>query len=127
MKRTLILLLFPLVLFAQASPATFYYVITAVDANGLESSPSPQTSATLKQGMTKGVTLTWTNNAPTLTGQLPPSVNNIYRSATSGGCAVTSASTCTKVGSVTVGSGSLTFVDPFVAPPAPSGPTQTVS
>jgi len=106
-------------IYAQAAPTTFFYVVTAVDANGQESAFSGQVTATLKQGMTRGVILTWLPTAP-VAPQLPAASFNVYRSTTSGSGYV-------KINTSPVGSGSPTFTDPFVAPPAPSGLTAVVS
>jgi hypothetical protein len=101
-----------------AGPATYYYVVTGVDANGLESANSNQATATLVQGMNKGVTLTWTNPAPGA-GQSAIVSNNVYRGTTSGG-------PYTKINSAPV-TGGTTYLDPFVAPAAPTGTAATVN
>lgn len=101
---------------AQAAP-TFFYVVTAVDANGFESVFSTQASATLTQG-TKTVTLTWTAPAVPAGGAAIVGYN-VYRSQTSGGAYA-------KITAAPV-TGGTTFADPFVAPNAPSGLTTKVS
>lgn len=116
MRRLAILILFCVAVFpgpakAQVAP-TFFYVVTTIDANGLESVFSVQASATLTQG-TKAVTLTWV--APAVpAGGAAISGYNVYRSKVTGGSyARINASLVTAV----------TYADPFVAPLAPSGLT----
>lgn len=111
-----------------SSPATYFYVVTALDVNGLVSNLSNEASSTLKQGMTTGVTLRWTNGVPS-GSQAALASNSVYRSTTTGACTANTigSTTCPKIGNVAVGSGSPTFVDPFVAPPASNGLTATVS
>jgi len=95
----------------RAQTRTFFYVVTAVDASGNESAFSNEAAAQLKQGMLVGVTLKW-NESSTVAGF------NVYRSSTSGSGYV-------KINTTLVTG--LTFVDPFVAPVAPSGLTWSAS
>lgn len=116
MKRIFALLAFlllPVWCPAQVGGATtFFYVTTAVDANGDESIFSNEASATLKQGMAVGVTLRWTASTT------PNVTYNVYRSTKTTG-------PYTKLNTAPVTA--LTFVDPFVAPVAPSGLATGVS
>jgi hypothetical protein len=113
MKRTLIclaLLLFASLSFAQGTSPTFFYVATAVDANGIESVFSNEKSATLSQGHYT-VNLTWTASTSTVVGY------NVYRSKTTGG-------PYTKINTTLVTG--VTYSDPFVPPNAPILGTPTV-
>lgn len=103
---------------------TYFYVTTAVDVNGLESGNSNEASATLKQGMKTGVTLTWV--APAVgTGQAAVAGYNAKRSTVSGGCANGVSATCVKLNSALITG--TTFVDPFVSPGTPTGLGATVN
>lgn len=119
MKRLIAVALLVLVSFAAQAQAasTFFYVVTSVDSNGLESVNSNEVNATLVQGMTKGVTLTWTaaaaSNGATITGY------NVYRASKTGG-------PYTKVNSALV-TGGTTYLDPFVSPGAPTLSPPTVN
>jgi len=103
-----------------APTATYYYVVTGVDANGLESANSSEAKATLVQGMTKGVTLTWVNPSPAAGSNQSAIVsNNVYRGTIQGG-------PYTKINTAPV-TGGTTYLDPFVAPPVPTGTTAAVN
>jgi hypothetical protein len=95
---------------AVAGP-TFYYVVTAVDANGFESAFSNQATAVFNQGNTTA-TLSWTA-PPIPAGGSAIAGYNVYRSTTSGTGYV-------KINTSLVTTG-LTYSDPFVTPNAPGG------
>jgi hypothetical protein len=114
MKRivlSLILLFAVSSLLAQSTGPTFFYVATAVDANGIESVFSNERSATLSQGH-YNVVLTWTASTSTVVGY------NIYRSKTTGG-------PYTKINAALITSG-VTYTDAFVPPNAPTLAAPTV-
>jgi len=91
-------------LFAQAGP-TFFYVVTAVDANGLESVFSNQATITFGQGQ-HNATLSWVASTSTVSGY------NVYRSKVSGSGYV-------KINTALVSG--VTYLDPFSLPNPPSG------
>ena len=103
MKKLILLLLLASPLTAQAP--TFFYVTTAVDANGLESVFSNQATVTFAQGQ-HVANLTWTASTSTVAGY------NVYRSKVSGG-------PYTKVNAALVTS--VTYTDQFTLPNPPSG------
>ena len=103
-------------LFAQSAGPTFYYVVTAVDANGFESAFSNQATATFTQG--KHITnLTWIASVMP-TGGAAIAGYNIYRGTVTGG-------PYTKVNTALVTG--VTYADTFVLPNAPSGITATTN
>lgn len=89
---------------AQSGP-TFYYVVTAVTADGFESVFSNQATSTFTQG--KHITnLAWVASTSTVVGY------NVYRATVNGGpYAKINAAPVTGVA----------YVDTFVLPNAPSG------
>jgi hypothetical protein len=94
---------------ASAQTPTYYYVATAVDANGFESAYSNQVTATFAQGQ-KTTSLTWVAPAVPAGGSAIAGYN-IYRSKVSGGpYAKINAALVTGVA----------YSDPFVLPNAPS-------
>lgn len=94
---------------AQAATPTYYYVVSTVDANGLQSAFSNQVTITFAQGQ-KTTALTWT--VPAIpTGGSAIAGYNVWRSKVSGGPYVQiNAALVTGVA----------YSDPFVLPNAPS-------
>jgi hypothetical protein len=104
LKVVLLCVLFVVVVNAQSGP-TFFYVATAVDASGFESSFSNQITVAFGQG--KHITaLTWNASTSTVVGY------NIYRGTSSGGPYV-------KLNATPIAA--LIYSDTFVLPNAPSG------
>jgi hypothetical protein len=100
---------------AQSGPPTFDYVVTAVDANGLESLFSNQVAAQLVQGK-HIVTLNWIASAVP-TGGAAIAGYNVYRGTVSGGPYAKINTTLVTV---------VTYADTFVLPNAPSGLAATL-
>lgn len=110
-----VLLLFAIPARAQSSP-TYFYTVTAVDANGFESVQPASVSAVFGTGKHIAA-LTWT--APTIpAGGAAIAGYNVYRGTAATGPFV-------KVNSALV-TGVTTYSDSFTLPNAPSGLAVTV-
>jgi hypothetical protein len=101
----MLVLFLALVAWPQTS-ATYFYVVTAVDANGVESVFSNEASATIPSGGgAHSVSLSWTASTSTVAGY------NVYRSKVAGG-------PYTKINPAEVAG--LAFTDSAVQPNPPS-------
>lgn len=112
----LAVLLFAIPIMAQSGP-TYFYVATAVDVNGFESSNSNEVSCVFGPGQHNCV-LTWTASVVPSGGSTIAGYN-IKRSKTTGGPYV-------KVNTALITSG-VTYTDAFVLPNAPTLAAPTVN